>query len=183
MVSLFFILTLSVVIVQRLLELGIARRNARLLLSQGAVEVGAEHYKWIVTVHASFFISLIIEVARIRDYSLPTAWWLPFSLFVLAQIFRVWCIASLGRFWNTRIYVLPGATVVKRGPYRWMRHPNYAVVIAELFLLPLIFGAYGTSLLFTAVNLWVLLAIRIPAEERALIELTNYGQEMMHTSR
>lgn len=183
MVISFFTLTLAVVIVQRLLELWIAKRNAQHMLSQGAYEVGAEHYKWIVTVHASFFVSLILEVVWLRQGELPSAWWLPFSLFVLAQGFRVWCIASLGRYWNTRIFVLPGAKVIKRGPYRWIRHPNYAVVICELFLLPLVFGAYATSLVFTVVNLWVLLALRIPAEERALNEATNYSEEMKEVSR
>jgi methyltransferase len=182
MVNLFFLFLLFVVIIQRGIELAIAKRNAAFLRNQGAVEIGADHYKWIVSVHIFFFLSLIIEVVG-WNKALPDYWWIPFMLFVIAQVLRVWCITSLGRYWNTRIIVLPGAQIVCKGPYRWMRHPNYAVVITEILVLPLIFGAYVTATIASAANLIVLLFIRIPAEEQALVKLTNYDHEMEHVPR
>jgi methyltransferase len=182
MVDLFFWVFISVVIVQRLIELIIAKRNAIFMKAQGAIEIGREHYKWIVLVHIFLFLSLIIEVVG-WDKSRPEAWWIPFGIFLIAQGLRVWCIASLGRYWNTRIFVLPGMEIVSKGPYRWMRHPNYAVVITEILVIPLIFGAYATAIIASAANLAVLLAFRIPAEEQALIELTNYDSEMDNVSR
>jgi methyltransferase len=172
MVDMFFLSLITVVIAQRLGELWIAKKNASFMLKQGAIEIGAKHYKWIVLVHVLFFFGLFIEVAS-GMASRPTVWWLPFSIFIVAQAFRVWCIASLGRFWNTRIFVLPGANIVNKGPYRWMKHPNYAVVMIEILVLPLIFGAYVTAITISLINLMVLMFIRIPAEEKALQQFTN----------
>src|SRR5699024_9972434 len=89
------------------------------------------------------------------------------GLFLIAQIVRVWCIYSLGRFWNTKIIVLPNVICIKKGPYKYLRHPNYVIVFVELFSIPLIFGAYVTSIMFPLLHLG-LLAIRIPIEDRAL---------------
>ncbi len=164
--NVFFYLVLGAVVLQRLLELGIARRNARYIRSLGGYEVGAGHYKYIVCLHALFFISLIIE-----SRNPPAWWWLPFSLFLAAQFVRYWCISSLGRHWNTRIFVLPGAPLVARGPYRYLRHPNYWVVVLELATLPLTFSAYRTAVFFSLMNLWLLWRIRIPLEEQALYDI------------
>ncbi|MDT8862455.1 isoprenylcysteine carboxyl methyltransferase family protein [Alkalihalobacillus sp. MEB130] len=167
-------LFIMLIIVQRVVEVIIANRNARWIKSQGGYEVGNEHYKYIVAMHALFFISLLIEVTMIeRNFVLWSV--VPLFVFFLAQIGRVWALSSLGRFWNTRIMVLPGAKVIAKGPYRYLRHPNYAIVITELACLPLIFQAYWTAIVFTIVNAYIL-SIRINMEEQALEQATNYQE-------
>ena len=171
-----FELLFALVILQRLIELGIAKRNAAYIRALGGYEVGAEHYRWIVLLHASFFASLLLEtVERGRLHEPPSL--LPFAVFLLAQALRVWCLSALGRFWNTRIYILPGSEPVRRGPYRFLRHPNYTVVALELFTLPLAFGALYTALLFSLLNA-LILRVRIRAEEQALSEATSYAEAM-----
>jgi methyltransferase len=158
--------------IQRLTELIIARRNERWMKAHGAYEVGRNHYKWIVAIHVSFFLSLLIEVQWFG--AKPTVWWpLPFTIFALAQVMRFWALFSLGRFWNTKILVLPGANVVERGPYRFLRHPNYVIVATEILMIPLIFQAYVTAVLFSVLNA-IILSVRIPQEEEALCEGTDY---------
>jgi methyltransferase len=168
-VTLFFLIVFVSVLLQRMLELGLAKRNARYIRSVGGYEVGAEHYKYIVGLHVLFFVSLAVEV-RAGEQVLSGWWWLPFSLFLAAQFVRYWCIRTLGPHWNTRIFVLPGAPLVARGPYRYLRHPNYWVVVVELATLPLTFSAYYTALVFSFCNLWLLWRVRIPLEEKALYE-------------
>lgn len=170
--TLFFWVVLATVLLQRLLELVIARRNAAYIRKRGGYEVGAEHYKYIVALHAVFFLSLLVEVWSAQR-PLPPYWYVPFAIFLLAQAGRYWCIRSLGRFWNTRIMILPGAPRVSRGPYRYLRHPNYWIVGIELLTLPLTFAAYLTALVFTIGNLWLLLRVRIPAEEQGLRQLAE----------
>ena len=151
------------VALQRLGELAVARRNTRRLLAAGAVERGRGHYPLIVALHAAWLASLPLVVPPDRWPSLP---WL--ILFLALQPLRAWAISSLGGRWTTRILVLPGAAPVSRGPYRWLRHPNYVVVALEILALPLAFGAPAHALLFSALNAALLLLVRIPAEERAL---------------
>jgi methyltransferase len=163
---------IALVIMQRIVEVMIANGNARWIKSQGGYEVGKEHYKYIVVLHALFFVSLIIEVTVIDS---GFVFWTvaPLIIFLLAQFGRVWALSALGRFWNTRIMILPGAKVVAKGPYRYLRHPNYVIVVTELACLPLIFQAYWTAILFTIMNALVL-SIRIKVEEKALEDVTNY---------
>ncbi len=165
------------VICQRIAELRLASINANWIRKQGGYEVGQKHYPLLVGIHTLFFFSLIFEV-QFRNASPPSWWYLPFFLFLVAQGLRIACLRSLGPYWNTRIFVVPGSSPVSRGPYRFLRHPNYVVVITEILSLPLIFGAYGTAVLFSALNLLVLLGIRIPIEEEALGKATSYYQEM-----
>jgi methyltransferase len=171
MMTAFFLLW-SFVIVQRLSELALSHRNARWMRARGAVEAGKRHYGFAVVLHTAFLASLLIEVVMLNRHA-AAWWWIPFSAFVLAQGLRYWCIATLGRFWNTRILVLPGASVVRRGPYRFLRHPNYLAVIIEFIAIPLVFQAYLTALVFSLLNA-LFLFVRIPAEENALSELTDY---------
>jgi methyltransferase len=159
-------------VVQRLAEVKIAKKNEETLRTKGAVEAGGSHYKWMVMMHVSFFIALFLEVI-VFGASSPNWWIVPFVLFLAAQIVRVWAITSLGVYWNTKIILLPGAKVVAKGPYRFIRHPNYLVVSLELLVIPLIFGAYITAILFTLLNI-LMLRVRIPEEEKALMELTDY---------
>lgn len=166
----FFWIVFGFVILQRLLEVLYAKSNERLMKQQGAIEAGASHYKWIVLLHVLFFVSLLTEV-RVTGADREGAWFFFLAIFIIAQILRGWALASLGRFWNTKILVLPGAEKVKSGPYRWIPHPNYVVVALEIASLPLIFGAWRTALLFTIANALLLLLVRIPAEEKALQQL------------
>ncbi|ASJ54509.1 hypothetical protein BP422_13640 [Brevibacillus formosus] len=168
---LFFGFVLAGVVLQRLVELLVAVRNARYIRSKGGYEVGASHYKYIVLLHFLFFLSLIFEVVgRGSSMVLPSWWAIPFSLFLIAQGLRYWCIRSLGKRWNTRIFILPGEAPIKRGPYRFIRHPNYLVVSLELLLLPLTFAAVSTALTFSLLNAWLLLRIRIPLEEASVYD-------------
>lgn len=170
-----FYIIITIVIFQRLVELFIAKRNEKWMRSQGAFEAGAGHYPIMVSMHTAFFISLILEVLVI-DRPLSPLWIPLLSLFLIAQIARVWCLTSLGKFWNTKIIILPGANVVRKGPYQFIRHPNYVIVAIELLVLPLLFSAYFTAIVFSLLNLWML-SVRIPTEEKALKEVTNYKEE------
>lgn len=162
------------VILQRLTEVVIAKRNEKWMLSQGAYEVGASHYPYMVAMHISFFLFLIVEIVT-NNNSISPLFPLFFILFLAVQALRIWCIRSLGTFWNTKILILPDAHVVRKGPYEYMRHPNYAVVCLEILLLPLMFQAYFTAFCFTLLNI-TMLSVRIPIEEKALRDATNYNR-------
>lgn len=155
------IIILALVTLLRLGELILARRNTAALLARGAFEASPGHYPWIVTLHASWLAALWwLAPAQ------PTSWpWI--GLFLLLQALRIWVLATLGERWTTRIIVLPGAPLVRSGPFRFLRHPNYAVVVAEIAVLPLAFGLWEVALLFTLLNL-IVLRVRIRAEEMAL---------------
>jgi methyltransferase len=155
------IVILALVTLQRLSELVIAQRNTRALLARGAIEVGAAHYPLIVLLHAAWLIGLWI-LARDRAVNIPLI-----LVFVVLQAFRVWILATLGPRWTTRIIVLPGEALVARGPYRLIPHPNYAVVVAEIAVLPLAFGLVWYAVIFSILNA-IVLTIRISAENRAL---------------
>ena len=149
------------VLLQRLSELMLARSNTRALLAKGAREHAPGHYPLIVAVHASWLAALFwLAPGR------PIHW--PFLLlFFLLQFGRVWVIRTLGPRWTTRIIVLPGAPLVEDGPFRFVSHPNYLVVIGEIAVLPLVFGLWQVAALFSVLNA-IVLAIRIRAETRAL---------------
>lgn len=151
---------------QRISELLIARRNEQKVLSEGAVEYDRSGYKVIVAMHVAFFLSFIAEYYILRR-SLNTLWPLLLTIIVLAEILRYWAISSLGKYWNTKILVTAGAPLVSRGPYKYMRHPNYLAVVIEIAVIPLIFSCYITSVMFTLFNLMVLRR-RIRIEESAL---------------
>lgn len=169
-----FFIVLLLVIAQRLVELAIARRNEMAMKAKGAYEVGASHYPYMIALHSSFFICLIAEVLYF-DLTPSTLFPYMLMLFLLVQGLRIWCLASLGAYWNTKIIILSGTKVVAKGPYLFIRHPNYLVVCIEIALLPLMFGAYFTAIVFTVLN-FIMLSVRIPQEEKALREATNYEE-------
>jgi methyltransferase len=148
---------------QRLGELVIAKRNTAALLARGAVEVGAGHYPVIVALHAAWLIALVGWVI----FRAPAVNLALLAIFLCLQAARLWVLWSLGPFWTTRIITLPGAPLVRRGPYRFVRHPNYLVVILEIAVLPLVFGAWMLAVVFSALNAAVLY-VRIRAEDQAL---------------
>jgi methyltransferase len=156
---------------QRLVELLLSRRHERLLRARGAVERGRGHYPLIVALHALWLLSTLVE-GLLRGPDPPAYWPLPLALFLLVQPLRYWAIFSLGEYWNTRILVVPGTKLVRRGPYRYLRHPNYVVVAVEIFTFPLIFGAWITAVVFSALNA-ALLYVRIKSENRALADLAD----------
>lgn len=125
----------------------------------------------MVALHAAWLLSTLVE-GLMRGPGLPAYWLLPLAAFLLVQPLRYWAILSLGESWNTRILVVPGARPVRRGPYRFLNHPNYVVVAVEILAFPLIFGAWITALVFTALDA-LLLYVRIKAENRALRELAG----------
>ena len=166
MVTIVLATAVAVVAAQRVLELRLARRNELWAREQGAVEHGASHYPLFFMLHGGWLVGLVVE-AWVRD-GLAALWPVWLAAFVLAQALRYWAIASLGRRWNTRVLVLPGAALVRTGPYHWLRHPNYVAVVIELASLPLVFGAVWTAAIAGVLNLALLLGVRIPCENRAL---------------
>jgi methyltransferase len=155
------IAVLAFVTFQRLVELPIARRNTARLLAEGGQEVAAGHYPLIVALHASWLLALWL-FALGRPIHLPLL-----ALFVLIELGRIWVLRTLGPRWTTRIIVVPGERLVAKGPYRWLNHPNYAVVVAEIAILPLVFGLWDIALIFSLLNA-AILWVRIRAENRAL---------------
>lgn len=166
-----FDLFLVLLIAQRLTELALARRNEESMRALGAVEVAHGHYRWAILLHAGFFVALAAEVYGFHRQ--PAKWaWVPLVLFLASQILRYWAMRTLGPYWNTKILVLPGARRIAVGPYRWLRHPNYLAVVVELAAIPLVFQAYLTAVVFSVLN-GLFLAVRIPAENRALEQLED----------
>ncbi|MFP5077916.1 isoprenylcysteine carboxyl methyltransferase family protein [Rhizobium sp. YIM 134829] len=155
------VLLLFAVTCERLFELVLARRNTAGLLAKGGVEVAAGHYPLIVLLHAAWLAGLWLLAT---DAPLHPVW---LAVFGMLQILRFWTLATLGRRWTTRIITVPGETLVAAGPYRFIRHPNYVVVIGEIAVLPLCFGLPLYALLFSLANA-VILTIRIKAENAAL---------------
>jgi len=152
---------LAFVTLQRGAELAWGRSNERALRAKGAIEIGAAHYPAIVILHAAWLVCLWL-----RGWDRPLVWPWVIAFFGL-QAGRAWVLATLGRRWTTRVLVVPGETLVKRGPFRILPHPNYTVVALEMPVLPLAFGLWGTAILFGLLNL-AMLAWRIRAEEAAL---------------
>ena len=155
-------LVLGLVALQRAAELVLAQRNTKRLLGRGAREVGAEHYPLFMLLHASWLAAIALTTPWMREPNWPLL-----GVFAALQLMRLWVIASLGPYWTTRIITLDGAPLVRRGPYRLLRHPNYWVVAAEIAVLPLAFGAWPVALVWTILNA-LLLRLRIRAEDAAL---------------
>jgi methyltransferase len=156
------VIVVALVALQRLGELAYAARNTKALLTRGGVEHGRRHYPVFILLHAGWLLAIVLAVPP----ETPIAW-LPLGLFVVMQALRLWVIATLGPYWTTRIVSLPEAPLVRGGPYRYLRHPNYVIVTGEIALLPLAFGAWRIAVVFSLLNLG-LLAWRIRVEERAL---------------
>ena len=160
---------IALVVLQRAGELMLANRNTQRLKAQGAVEIGAEHYRLIVFLHMAWLLAVL--------WLLPAPlviYWSWVAVFVLLQAARIWVIASLGPYWTTRIISVPGVALVKRGPYRFMRHPNYLVVAGEIAVLPLAFGEVWVAIFFSIANA-MMLYWRIRQEETGLVTRRDLG--------
>ncbi|HUM12811.1 MAG TPA: isoprenylcysteine carboxylmethyltransferase family protein [Myxococcaceae bacterium] len=160
---------LALVALERGVELVLSTRNARLAGARGGVESGQGHYPVMAAFHGLFLLACALEVVGLARPFPGALGWIALAAVLGAQALRYWAIATLGWRWNTRIVVVPGAAPVTGGPYRFVRHPNYVAVIAEMVALPLVHGAWLTALVFSLGNAW-LLRVRIRAEEQALGE-------------
>lgn len=158
---------LALVAAQRLAELIHAQHNTRALLARGAVEVGRAHYPLFMVLHAGWLLAILLAL----PHPAPV-YWLPLAGYIVLQGLRVWTVVSLGPYWTTRIITMAHAPLVRRGPYRFVRHPNYIIVTGEIALLPLVFGEVWVAVVFTILNAAVLFW-RIREEENALAPRLN----------
>ena len=173
MVTAGYFALLAAVGLERLFELWLSRRNARRALARGGIECDAGHYPFMKVLHLAFLVSCAAEVVLLRRAFHPALAAVMLVAAALAQALRYWSIWSLGDRWNVRVIVVPGDSVITRGPYRLVRHPNYVAVAIEGVALPMIHTAWLTALVFTLANA-ALLAVRIGCEERALASHTDY---------
>jgi len=169
--SWFYLLLLT----QRGAELLLCARNRRLLRAQGGREIAPRSYRTMVALYLGFHLFLLLEAFPFTVAADRLSWTL-LAGYGLVQVLRYWTIASLGRYWNTRIVVVPGSHLVCTGPYRWLRHPNYLVMTLEFALIPLLLRAPLTLLIFIPL-LMLILRQRIALEEQALRELTDFQTE------
>jgi methyltransferase len=157
---------------ERIAELVVSTRNARWSFARGGVEYGRGHFPPMVALHTGLLLACLAEVWFGGRPFLPWLGWPMLVLVLASQALRWWCIAALGPRWNTRVIIVRDLPLVTRGPYRWLKHPNYIAVVVEGFALPLVHTAWITALAFTVLNAVLLLAVRIPCENRALAEVT-----------
>ena len=168
---------IGLVAIERLVELGISRRNQAWALERGGIEFGADHFPWMSAVHTAFLVSCVLEVWWLDRPFIP---WLAAIMLVAAaaaQTLRYWAIATLGSYWNVRVIVVPQALAVDRGPYRYLRHPNYLAVGIEMIAIPMIHTAMLTAVVFSLLNAWIL-SIRIRCEEDALRQHEQYDSRL-----
>jgi methyltransferase len=151
----------------RLVELVVARRNAAWSIARGGREFGRDHYPAMVSLHALLLVACIEEVWLFDRPFVPWLAWPMAAVVALGTVVRWWCVTVLGRRWNPRLIVIPEAPLVRRGPYRWMHHPNYTAVVAEVAALPLVHSAWLTAIVFSIANALVL-SVRISRENAAL---------------
>lgn len=152
---------------ERLVELVVSRRNAQWSFANGGKEFGRGHYPAMVSMHALLLVSCIVEVATLHRPFIPWLGWPMVVLVAASTAMRWWCVATLGKHWNPRLIVIPGAELVRRGPYRLIHHPNYTAVAVEVVALPLVHSAWLTAIVFTIANALVL-RVRIRSENMAL---------------
>ena len=162
----YYLLILAIGI-ERLAELIVSKRNARWAFAHGGEEFGHNHYPVMVTVHAALLLGCVVEVWALHRPFIAWLGWPMLALVALSQALRWWCVRTLGPRWNTLVIVVPQAPLVRRGPYRWLHHPNYVAVVVEGVALPLVHTAWVTAACFTLANA-LLLTVRIRVENAAL---------------
>jgi len=153
--------------VQRLVELVVAQRNAKWSIAHGGREFGRDHYLAMISMHALLLVSCVVEVGVLGRPFNGWLGWPMLAVVVLSTVVRWRCVAVLGKHWNSRLIVIPGAPLVRDGLYRWVRHPNYTAVAAEVLALPLVHSAWLTAIVFSIANARML-SVRIRAENAAL---------------
>jgi len=162
---------IGAVAVERLVEMVVAEHHRTVSRARGGVEFGARHYSAMVALHAALLAGCLFEAIMLHRPFIPALGWPMFAVVLAAQALRWWCITALGYQWNTRVIVIPGASRITGGPYRFVPHPNYIAVIAEGCALPLVHTAWVTAVIFSALNAW-LLRTRVKVENAALASLT-----------
>jgi methyltransferase len=172
----------AAVVVMRLAELALSRRNIARLLDRGAVEVGHSLYPWMVAVHTGFLGACVAEVWLLERSLIPPLAGVMLALLVVAAGIRWWVISTLGERWSTRVVFVPGEPPATGGPFRWLRHPNYLAVIIEFLALPLVHTAWLTAAVFSAAN-GAVLALRVRTEETALATGSDYLRVMRNRPR
>jgi methyltransferase len=158
---------IALIVAERLVELVVSRRNARWSFEHGGTEYGQGHYPVMVAMHGLLLVSCLVEVSTMHRPFLPWLGWPMVAVVVASTAVRWWCVATLGKHWNPRLIVIPDTPLISGGPYRWLHHPNYTAVAAEVAALPLVHTAWLTALVFSAANAAVL-TVRIRAENTAL---------------
>jgi methyltransferase len=153
---------IAFVAIERLGELAYAARNTRRLLARGGVEIGRAHYPLFIVLHTAWLVAIVLTLPWPTIISWPAL-----SVYLVLELLRVWTVSSLGPYWTTRIISVANAPLVRRGPYRFMRHPNYLIVIGEIAVLPLVFGEIWVCVAFSVLNA-ALLAWRLREENLAL---------------
>ena len=159
-----FILFISFIILLRIGELILSRKNEIWLLQNGAIEYGQKHYPYIVALHVLFIVSLIIEYSTTQSTSFSVFFLI---LYILLLTFKALVIISLGKLWNTKIYHIQDLPLIKNGVYKYIKHPNYLIVIAEIAIIPLVFHLYYTAIAFTVLNA-IMLSVRVKEENKVL---------------
>jgi methyltransferase len=167
-----FLVLVAVVALQRLAELALSRAHVRRMKARGGREAAAAHYPFMVALHAAFLVAAPLEVLLLERRFRPALALAAIGVLLAAEALRVWTLSTLGDRWSTRVIVIPGEPAVTAGPFRFLRHPNYLVVALEIAALPLVHSAWLTAIVFSALNA-ALMAVRIPAEERALAEASR----------
>jgi methyltransferase len=170
-----FTVIVGLVGLERVAELVVSTRNAAWSKQQGGVETGLGHFPFMVVLHTGLLVGALVEAWTRRPEVPGVLAWSMLLVVLLSQALRWWCIATLGRRWNTRVIVVPGLAPVTSGPYRWLRHPNYVAVVLEGIALPLIHAGWITALVFTVLNAG-LLTVRIRAEDAALATLPGVAR-------
>jgi methyltransferase len=165
-----FTALIAIVAVERLIELAVSKRNLRWSRAHGGVEFGHSHYPFMVVLHVFLLAGSLIEVWVWQRPLIPALSWTMLVLVIGSQVLRWWCIATLGRRWNTLVVIVPGMPKVTRGPYRWLAHPNYIAVVIEGVALPMVGFAWATAVIFTLLNI-PLLRTRLRVENEALAKL------------
>jgi methyltransferase len=162
-----YVCLVCAVAIERLVELVVSQRHLSWARSRGGVEFGRGHYPAMVLLHVGLLAGCVAEVVWLDRPFVPALGWPMLGVVLAGQALRWWCVATLGKQWNTRVVVVPGLPLVRTGPYRWLRHPNYVAVVAEGVALPLVHSAWLTAVVFAVLNA-VVLTVRIRCEVRAL---------------
>ena len=166
-----YLTLIAAVAVERLVELVVSKRNLAWSLARGGTEYGFGHYPFMVVLHIGLLVACVLEPLLLDRPFIPALGWPMLAAVLAAQGLRWWCIGTLGPQWNTRVIVIPGASRVVAGPYRWLPHPNYVAVVIEGFALPLVHTAWLTATVFTVLNA-LLLRTRLRVENAALASLS-----------
>ena len=169
-----YLTLLMLVAAERVVEMALSAANRQWALSRGGIEFGQRHFLSMKLAHSAFLVGCAAEVVMLQRPFLPALGYSMLVVVGLAQALRYWAIAALGRRWNIRVIVVPGLPAVDRGPYRFVRHPNYVAVILEGFALPLIHSAWLTAIVFSSLNA-LILWVRVRCEEQALMRHSSYA--------